>query len=142
MRKRIPPILALDVGTKTIGVAISDELGLCAYPVTTIRRKGVKKDVIAIQRLLEERRVSKVIVGLPYELDGSEGRSARLARQIGTAVVDVSGLDVTYVDERYSSVAAEQQLLAVDMSRARRKQVIDQQAAVVILQSYLDHGAL
>jgi putative Holliday junction resolvase len=79
-------------------------------------------------------------VGLPYELDGSESRSARLARQIGEAVHISSELEVLYIDERYSSVAAEQQLISVDMSRSKRKKVIDQQAAVVILQSYLDHG--
>ena len=142
MRKIIPPILGLDVGTKTIGVAISDGLGLCAYPVTTISRKGVKKDVLKLQKVIEERSAEKIVVGLPYELDGSEGRSARLARQIGEALRDLTELEIVYVDERYSSVAAEQQLLAVDMSRNRRKQVIDQQAAVVILQTYLDHGQI
>ena len=92
--------------------------------------------------MIEERSAEKIVVGLPYELDGSEGRSARLARQIGEALRDLTELEIVYVDERYSSVAAEQQLLAVDMSRNRRKQVIDQQAAVVILQTYLDHGQI
>jgi putative holliday junction resolvase len=142
MRQRISPILGLDVGTKTIGVAISDELGLCAHPVTTLSRKGVKKDAVKIGALIQEKRADKIVVGLPYELDGSEGRSARLARQIGEAVAELCGLEVHYIDERYTSVDAERQLIEVDMSRQRRKQVIDQQAAVLILQSYLDHGAL
>jgi putative Holliday junction resolvase len=140
MSTKNPLIIGLDVGTKTIGVAISDGLGLCAHRVTTISRKGVKTDTVKIQRIIDERGAEKVIVGLPYELDGSESRSARLARQIGEAVHISSELEVLYIDERYSSVAAEQQLISVDMSRSKRKKVIDQQAAVVILQSYLDHG--
>jgi putative Holliday junction resolvase len=142
MRQRISPILSLDVGTKTIGVAISDELGLCAHPVTTLSRKGVKKDAAKLYLLIQQRKADKIVVGLPYELDGSEGRSARLARQIGEAVGELSGLDVHYIDERYTSVDAEKQLIEVNMSRRRRKQVIDQQAAVLILQSFLDHGDL
>ena len=142
MRQRISPILSLDVGTKTIGVAISDELGLCAHPVTTISRKGVQKDAAKILGLIQQKKGGKVVVGLPFELDGSEGRSARLARQIGEAVGSLSGLEVCYVDERYTSVDAEKQLIEVDMSRKKRKRIIDQQAAVLILQSYLDHGEL
>jgi len=132
--------MGLDVGTKTIGVAVSDPLGLFAQPDRTLSRKGVKQDVARIARLAEQREVEVMVVGLPYELDGTEARSARLARQIGQALID-GGWTVAYVDERYSSVQAERSLIAQGQSRAKRKAVIDQAAAAIILQSYLDHGS-
>ena len=132
--------IALDVGTKTIGVAVSDKLGITCTPVTTISRKGVKKDTAQITRLITEMHIEEVVVGLPYELDDTEGRSAKLARQIGEAVRDASNIPLHYVDERYSSVDAEEQLIAQNLSRKRRKAVIDQAAAMIILRSWLDHG--
>jgi putative holliday junction resolvase len=135
-------MLGLDVGTKTIGVAVSDPLGMLASPVRTLSRRSVRDDTEVIAALAAELGVDTIVVGLPYELDGSEARSARLARQIGAAVSARMGLPVRYVDERYSSVDATRQLIAAGMSRERRRQVIDQQAAVVILQSFLDHPEL
>jgi len=132
--------MALDVGTKTIGIAISDPLGMLAHPVSTLARKGVRQDTVVIAELVGQRDVERVVVGLPLELDGTEERSARLARQIGAAVRAATGLPVGYLDERYSSVDAERQLIQADVSRRRRKEIIDQQAAVVILQSFLDSG--
>ena len=131
-------ILALDVGTKTIGVAVSDPMRMFPQPVCTIRRRGVKKDTAIIEGLVTEKEVDQVVVGLPFELDGTEERSARLARQIGEAVAEATGCPVAYVDERYSSVEAERHLIASGVSRARRKEVIDQVAAVIILRSFLD----
>lgn len=135
-------ILGLDVGTKTIGIAVSDPLGMLASPVRTLARRSVREDADAVARLAAELGVDTIVVGMPYELDGSEARSARLARQVGEAVGARAALPVRYVDERYSSVDATRQLIDAGMSRARRKQVIDQQAAVVILQSFLDHPEL
>jgi putative holliday junction resolvase len=132
--------MALDVGTKTIGVAVSDPLGMLAHPVVTLSRKGVRQDTVKIAELVTAREVGRVVVGLPLELDGTEERSARLARQIGVAVRASTGLPVGYLDERYSSVDAERQLIEADVSRERRKAIIDQQAAVLILQSFLDAG--
>ena len=132
--------MALDVGTKTIGIAVSDELRMFAQPHSTLARKGVAQDVQRLVRIVAERAVDHVVVGLPYELDGSEERPARLARQIGEAVRETTGLPVTYIDERFSSVEADRMLIGQGMSRERRKQVIDQAAAAVILQSFLDHG--
>ncbi len=132
--------VGLDVGTLTLGVAVSDGLGMLAHPVTTIERQGVRKDCAALQALLQGRSVTHVVVGLPLELDGREERSARLARQVGDAYGALTGLPVTYVDERFSSVQAERRLIAAGVSRQRRKAVIDQEAAVVILQSWLDEG--
>ena len=135
-------MLGLDVGTKTIGVAVSDPLGMLASPVRTLSRRSVRDDTEVVAALVDELGVDTVVVGLPFELDGSESRSARLARQIGEAVRQRTSLPIRYVDERYSSVDATRQLIAAGMSRERRRQVIDQQAAVVILQSFLDHPEL
>lgn len=134
--------LALDVGTKGIGLAVSDPTGLLASPLRTLARKGVAKDAEAVATVARELEVVAVVVGMPFELDGTEGRSARLARQVGSAVAERTGLPVVYVDERYSSVDAHRQLIAAGMSRARRKDVVDQQAAVVVLQAWLDHPEL
>jgi putative Holliday junction resolvase len=132
--------LGLDVGTKTIGVAISDSLGIGANPICTIKRHGVRRDVEKLMEIVKDRGVDRLVVGLPLELDDSESRSARLARQVGEALGEAMDLKPIYIDERYSSVDAEEVLVAADLSRKRRKQVIDQTAAVFILQSYLNHG--
>lgn len=134
--------MALDVGTKTIGIAVSDPLRMLASPVSTLSRRSVAKDVEALAGIAREHGIDELVVGLPYELDGSEARSARLARQVGEALGALTALPVRYVDERYSSVDATRQLIDAGVSRARRKQVIDQAAAVVILQAYLDHPEL
>lgn len=137
----MPRVMGLDVGTKTIGVALSDELRMLAHPTCTVSRGGVRRDTEVLLGLVREREVDHLVVGLPLELDGREDRPARLARQIGTALAEASGLPVAYVDERFSSVQAERRLIAAGMSRARRKAVIDQEAAVIILQGWLDHGS-
>jgi putative Holliday junction resolvase len=129
--------LGLDVGTKTIGVAITDALGLMAHPVCTISRTGVERDSAAIAKIAADRGAAVIVVGLPYELDGTEGRSARLARQIGDRVGALTALEVAWVDERYTSVDAERRLIQAGVSRARRKTVIDQEAAIGILSSWL-----
>jgi putative Holliday junction resolvase len=129
--------MALDVGTKTIGIAVTDPLRMFGQPVRTLARRGVKQDVTALVRDLQEYDPDVVVVGLPLELNGTEERSARLARQIGEALAEATGCTVDYHDERFSSVQAERLLIAQDVSRARRKQIIDQAAAVVILESWL-----
>ena len=133
-------VIALDVGTKTIGVAISDPLRITANPVCTVARKGVVQDVKRLLEICRERQVEALVVGLPLELDGSEARSARLARQVGDALGEALGIEPLYLDERYSSVEAERALIEADLSRKKRKTVIDQAAAVLILRSFLDHG--
>src|SRR5262245_61624663 len=134
-------VMGLDVGTKTIGIAVSDPGRTLASPVRTLSRRSVRDDADRLVSLAGDHEADEVVVGLPYELDGTEARSARLARQIGAALVE-RGLVVRYVDERYTSVEADRQLLEVGLSRARRKEVIDQAAAVLILQSWLDHPEL
>lgn len=136
MSERKPVAIGLDVGTKTIGVAATDALGLLAHLVTTLRRKGVKADVDAIVALAAKRSARTFVVGLPYELDGNERRSARLARQIGEELV-ARGFDVQYVDERFSTVDAEAALREGGSSFERRAEIIDQAAAAVILTRWL-----
>ncbi len=135
-------VIGLDVGTKTIGVALSDPLRMFAQPVVTLGRKGLKQDLPKLEALVSEHAAEAIVVGLPLELDGSEDRSARLARQVGDGLGERTGLPVHYVDERFSSVEAERALVRQDVSRKKRKQVIDQAAAVLILQTFLDHGVI
>lgn len=133
-------VLGLDVGTKTIGIAMSDPGRHLASPVRTLSRRSVRDDTDALGRLVAEESIAEIVVGMPYELDGSEKRSAKLARQIGEALGQATGRPIHYVDERFTSVDAHHLLIEAGVSRARRKAVIDQQAAVLILQSFLERG--
>ena len=128
----------LDVGTKTVGVAVSDGLGLTAQPVTTLRRSSLRADLTELRRLAEHHAVEHVVVGLPLNMDGTEGASAAEARKFGDAVVRQLGLPVEYWDERLTTVAASRALVEAHVSRARRRQVVDQVAAALILQGWLD----
>jgi putative Holliday junction resolvase len=131
-------ILGLDVGSKTVGVAVSDPLGITAQGVTTLRRKSAKGDVADVKRLAAEYEASRVVVGLPLNMDGSEGPRAAASRAFGDAVSEATGLPVEYQDERLSTVAAERVLLEGDVSRKKRREVIDRLAAQIILQAWLD----
>jgi putative Holliday junction resolvase len=130
--------MGLDVGTKTVGVAVADELGLTAQPITVVRRSSLKKDLADLLALARERSVDRFVVGLPLNMDGSEGPRAQATRKFGDALATASGLPIIYQDERLTTVAAERALLEADMSRARRREVIDQVAATIILQGWLD----
>lgn len=132
--------IGLDVGTKTIGIALSDPLGMLARPHSTLSRQSVNKDAAALLLICQEEKVEHLVVGLPLELDDSEARPCKLARQVGDALAELLGVQPRYVDERYTSVDAEEILVRQDMSRKKRKRVIDQVAAVLILQTWLDHG--
>jgi len=134
-------VVALDVGTKTVGVAVCDPGRVVVRGVTTLARSGMKADIPRLVAILASLDVTEVVVGLPLELDGTESRSARLARQVGEALGAEVRLPVHYCDERYSSVQAERRLLAQGLSRERRREVIDQEAAAVILESWLRETA-
>jgi len=131
-------ILALDVGTKTIGIARANTDAQLPAPHSTLGRKGVKQDVARLCTIVKELTITLIVVGLPYELDGTEGRSARLARQIGDALGEATGLPIHYQDERYSTVVAEERLRAAGHNAQRRRETIDQAAAAVILGDYLN----
>ncbi|HZI12039.1 MAG TPA: Holliday junction resolvase RuvX [Myxococcus sp.] len=130
--------MGLDVGTKTIGVAVSDGLGLTAQGVTTVRRTSLKADLAALTALAREHEVERVVVGLPLNMDGSEGPRAEASRKFADTVSQALGVPVEFWDERLSTVAATRTLLEADVSRARRREVIDQVAAQFILQGWLD----
>lgn len=130
--------MGLDVGTKTIGVAVSDELGWTAQGLPTIRRTQLKQDLAALKEIIEEKGVNEVVVGLPLNMNGSEGPRAEESRKLGELIADQTGLPVHYWDERLTTVAAERVLIEADVSRQKRRQVIDQLAATIILQGWLD----
>ncbi len=126
--------LALDVGTRTIGIAVAEQ-GI-VLPVCVLARQSVSKDAARVVALCRARSVTVVVVGMPFELDGSESRSARLARQVGDAVAS-AGFPVAYQDERYTTVEAIERLGAAAVYRERRKAAVDQVAACVILEEWL-----
>ncbi len=130
-------VLGLDVGSKTIGVAVTDELGMLAHPVKTLARLGTAKDVAQVTALARELGCARAVVGLPYELDGTEGHRAKRVRVFIDALAQ-AGLPVETWDERFSTVEAEARLVGADVSRTKRKRVIDRVAAQVILQGWLD----
>jgi putative Holliday junction resolvase len=130
--------MGLDLGTKTIGVAVSDGLGLTAQGVTTVRRTSLKADLAALANLAREHEVSRVVLGFPLNMDGSEGPRAEASRKFADTLGSALGVPVELWDERLSTVAATRTLLEADVSRARRREVIDQVAAQFILQGWLD----
>ena len=130
-------ILALDVGTRTIGIARASSGSPLATPHSTLSRQGVKKDVARLASLCVALGAEAVVVGLPYELDGAEGRSAKLARQVGVALAEHTGLPVHYQDERYSTVEASRRLHEAGHSARDQKSIIDEAAAAVILEDWL-----
>lgn len=134
-------LLGLDLGTKTIGVAVGNPERSLASPVTTIRRTKFSADAAEVIRLADERRVGGLVIGFPLNMDGSEGPKAQSARAFIRNFARLSSLPCALWDERLSTVAAERELLAMDTSRARRAQVIDAHAAAYILQGALDRLA-
>ena len=131
-------ILGLDVGSKTIGVAVSDELKIIAQGVTTLKRKGLRLDIKDLLRMIEDLKVEKVVVGLPKNMNGSLGPSAKMVLSLVEELKKFVDLPIITWDERLSTVAARKVLLEADVSRKKRKQVIDKVAALLILQGYLD----
>jgi len=131
-------ILGLDIGSKTIGVAVSDELCLIAQGVTTLKRKGVDHDISELRKLIEEWEVTKIVIGLPKNMNNTLGPSAEMVLSFIEELNKHSAIPVITWDERLSTVAAEKVLLEADMSRKKRKRVIDKVAAILILQGYLD----
>jgi len=132
-------ILALDVGEKTIGVAASDLLLLTAQGVEVIRRTSLEKDLIRLGEIITQYEVETIIVGLPKNMNGSIGPRGQLMQQFANHLQEVfPQTKVRLWDERLSTVAATKALIAADVSRAKRKKVIDKMAAMFILQGYLD----
>jgi putative Holliday junction resolvase len=131
-------ILGLDLGSKTIGVAISDDLVLTAQVLTSIKRTILEKDLADILALVNEYQVQEIIVGLPINMDGTKGESARQAEAFIDKLRETFSIKIIPWDERLSTVAAERILLEGDLSRKKRRKVIDRLSAAIILQGYLD----
>jgi len=135
------PIIGLDLGTRTIGVAMSDVDRTIATPHYTIRRKDQKKDMGRIWQIAAERDVCGVVIGMPTNMDGSHGPRSQSTRAFARSLEMYMPRPVTFWDERLSTVAAERALIEADTSRAKRELVIDKVAAAVILQGALDRIA-
>jgi len=134
-------ILALDPGTKRIGVALSDELGWTAQPLETFERKSLAADVAHIRELVRRHDVREIVIGMPVQLNGRLGPAAQSAQQFLEAVQAAVGIPVIAWDERLTTKAAEQMLIEADVSRKKRKGVVDRVAAALLLKSYLEHAS-
>lgn len=131
-------LLGLDVGTKTIGLAVSDGARRLATPAGTIRRTKFKADMAALQAEIASRQAAALIIGLPVNMDGSEGPKCQSVRQFAANVGGLIDLPIVLWDERLSTAAVTRSLVEQDVSRARRKEVVDTHAATYILQGALD----
>jgi len=131
--------LGLDVGQKTIGLAVTDDAHIAAHPIGTIARSGTATDVSAIQTVVSERDITDLVVGMPFELSGKIGHRARRVQQFMGVLRErlPASLKFHEQDERFSTAEATRVLLDADLSRARRKEVIDAQAAALILTGWL-----
>ena len=134
-------LIGLDLGTKTIGVAVSDPDRRLATGVETVARKNFATDAARLLALAAERRASGFVLGLPVNMDGSEGPRAQSTRAFARNLARLTELPIALWDERLSTAAVERELIAADVTRARRAKVIDQHAAVFILQGALDRLA-
>lgn len=135
---RARALVGLDLGTKTIGVSVSDGLLSVASPLETIKRTKYTADAARLEQIIEARYIGGIVLGLPFNMDGSEGPRCQSTRAFARNLARQSELPITYWDERLSTVAAERALLEADASRRRRAEVIDNVAAAYILQGALD----
>ena len=136
--------IGLDVGDRTVGIAVSDPLGITAQGVTTLDRVGIRKDTGKVLDLVREYDCDGIVIGLPLSMNGTDSEQTGKVREFGTMLENkmrstaMKGIEIIWQDERLTTVQAERVLVEADVSRKKRKQVIDKQAAVLILQSYLD----
>ena len=128
-------LLGLDYGSKRVGVAISDSSQVIASPYTVIEASRI---LVGLEEILEAEEIEAIVVGLPISLSGEEGPSAAAARSLGRRVAEHTGLEVVYVDERFTTKVAEDTLIAGGVRRARRRDIRDKMAATVMLQGHLD----
>ena len=131
-------LMGLDLGSKTIGVAISDSFRSIATPLKTIRRTKFSEEVKVLFQLISEREISGIIIGLPKNMDGTEGARCQSTRAFARNIITFRDFPISYWDESLSTVAAEKALLEADINRKRRSEVIDHVAASYILQGALD----
>ncbi|MDO5725525.1 MAG: Holliday junction resolvase RuvX [Tissierellia bacterium] len=131
-------ILGLDVGDVRIGVSVSDPIGIMALGVDTINRTSNKYAYEEIENYIKQYNVNKIVVGMPYNMDGSLSEQGEKIKKFATKLGNKTGIDIIYFDERLTSKSAERILIEGDIKRANRKKYIDKIAATIILQTYLD----
>lgn len=131
-------VLGLDIGEKRIGIAVSDELRCTAQGVSVMQRSGAAEDIGAIQELIKASQVSEVVVGLPKNMDGSVGEGAQKVLSFVSKLEEALSVPVILWDERWTTAEATRMLLQADVTRRKRRKVVDKIAAVLILQGYLD----
>lgn len=134
-------LIGIDPGSKTLGIAASDGLRMIASPVMTIQRSKLAKDLAALFALYDDRRAVGLVVGLPLNMDGSEGPRVQSARALARNIIRHRDVPIAFQDERLSSAQATRAMLEADLSRARRAEIIDASAASVILQTAVDRLA-
>ena len=140
-------LIGLDVGDKTVGIAVSDDLGITAQGLMTLERVGIRKDTGKILDLIRKYHCDTVVIGLPKKLDGTDSIQTEKVYEFRTMLENkmrstgMKDVKIVWQDERLTTVMAERVLIEADLSRKKRKAVIDKQAAVLILQSYLDRLA-
>ena len=132
-------IIGLDVGEKRIGVALSDELAIAAHPFTVVVRDGLEKDLRKIEEIVQEYSAAGIVVGLPLNMNGTIGESAKRVLSFADSLKKKLPVSVETWDERLTTVSSEKVLLEADLSRQKRKKVIDKVAAALLLQCYLDN---
>jgi putative Holliday junction resolvase len=131
-------VIGIDLGTRRIGVAVTDGLGLTAQPHATLDRHGGRRDLDAIAEVVRAFDAERVVLGLPLSPEGEVGRAAQSAQAFAERLRAALGIPVDLIDESFSTVEAEEVLLRADLSRERRKQVVDRLAAAIILQRWLE----
>jgi putative Holliday junction resolvase len=133
-------VLGLDLGTRTLGIAISDHSGILASPVETFRFKDgdYEAAVVYLDKYIKQYSLTKIVIGLPLHMTGEVGESAKLIINFKEILEKRYKIEVVTIDERWSTKSAQRTLIEADISRAKRKNLIDKMAAVIILQSYLD----
>lgn len=131
-------IMGLDVGDKTIGVAVSDPLGITAQGITTINRVGLKRDLKELETIINEYEINKIVVGFPKNMNNTVGPQGEKVLEFVEKLKNKFKMDIILQDERLTTVSAERVLIEGDVSRGKRKKIIDKVAATYILQSYLD----
>lgn len=131
-------ILGLDIGTRTVGVAVSDPLGWTAQGITTIKRKNYTEDMNEIKKICDQYGVETIVAGMPKNMNGTIGPSGEMVMEFCERLKDVVNIKIEFWDERLTTVAAHKAMLEADLSRAKRQKIVDKMAATYILQGYLD----
>ena len=134
-------ILALDLGKKRIGLAISDALGITAQGLPTLERTNIRQDLAALERIITEREVTLLLLGNPLHMSGDEGRQAAYVREFGDRLTSHAGVPIKYWDERWTTVEAHRVLRSSGIGIEKRARAIDKLSAVILLESFLDSGA-